>query len=58
MKTGWLKLGGTWYWLDDSGAMAESTCRSIGGKWYAFGASGAMISGEVPTAEGGDMVLN
>ena len=37
--------------------MAESTCRSIGGKWYAFGASGAMISGEVPTAEGGDMVL-
>ena len=57
MQTGWLKLGGTWYWLDDSGAMAESTCRSIGGKWYAFGASGAMISGEVPTAEGGDMVL-
>lgn len=57
IETGWLKLGGTWYWLDDSGAMAESTCRSIGGKWYAFGASGAMISGEVPTAEGGDMVL-
>lgn len=57
MQTGWLLDGGKWYWLDESGAMARSSCRSIGGKWYAFGASGAMISGEVPTAEGGDMVL-
>ena len=41
MKTGWLKQGGIWYYLDNSGAM--KTCWfQVDGKWYYAYSSGAL----------------
>lgn len=41
MKTGWLKQGGSWYHLDNSGAM--KTCWfQVDGKWYYAYSSGAL----------------
>ena len=42
MRTGWLSLGGKWYYLKGSGAMATGDC-VIGGKSHFFDGSGAMI---------------
>ena len=36
MRTGWVQLKNIWYWFDDNGAAAKSTCKQINGKWYAF----------------------
>ena len=33
MKTGWLKQGGSWYYLDGSGAMKTGWFQ-VDGKWY------------------------
>ena len=44
-ETGWLKLGGTWYWLGGSGAMASNSWANVGGVWYWFDDSGAMATG-------------
>ena len=40
MATGWLKVGGTWYYLAPSGAMATGWT-NIDGTWYYFSSSGA-----------------
>ena len=46
--TGWLRLGGTWYWLepDADGAMATGL-HECNGSMYWFGPSGAMVTGWV-----------
>ena len=46
--TGWLRLGGAWYWLEPGagGAMATGL-RECDGSTYWFGASGAMATGWV-----------
>ena len=46
--TGWLRLGGTWYWLEPGagGAMATGL-HECGGSMYWFGPSGAMATGWV-----------
>ena len=41
MRTGWLKSGGKWYYLDpSSGTMLANTSRKIGGKTYKFDKNG------------------
>ena len=43
MATGWLKDGGSWYYLDPSnGAMATGWLQ-ISGTWYHFSTSGQLI---------------
>ncbi len=44
MDTGWLRSGGEWYYLSDSGAM-RTGWQKIGGSWYHFAGSGAMDTG-------------
>ena len=43
MATGWLNLGGTWYYLNGSGAMATGWL-NLGGTWYYLTGSGAMAA--------------
>ena len=43
-QNSWIKQGGTWYWLTDSGAMATGWAKAADGKWYYFEGSGAMQS--------------
>lgn len=43
MATGWLNLGGTWYYLSPSGAMVTGT-QMINGRMYTFDASGAWVA--------------
>ena len=43
MKTGWLKLGGKWYYFTGSGAMVTGT-QTIGGKTYRFDSSGVCLN--------------
>ena len=46
MQTGWLKLGGTWYWLDpQTGKMATGWTTASDGHRYYFDGSGAMQTG-------------
>lgn len=44
MKTGWLNDGGTWYWLQPSGAMFANGWLKIDGVDYYFNASGAWLN--------------
>ena len=44
MQTGWLKVGGSWYYLKSSGAMATGW-QKVGGTWYYLKGSGAMATG-------------
>ncbi|MCQ4669966.1 hypothetical protein NE689_01435 [Lactonifactor longoviformis] len=43
MATGWLKLGSTWYYLKDNGAMATGWIK-VQGKWYYCQSSGKMVA--------------
>lgn len=45
MKTGWLSLGGTWYYLDAArgGVMLSNCWYWIGSTDYKFSSSGAMV---------------
>ena len=43
MRTGWQKIGGTWYYFRGSGGMVADEVITIGGKTYRFSASGAWI---------------
>ena len=43
-RTGWLKDGGNWYYLDGNGRMVKGW-KKIGSDWYYFGKSGAMVTG-------------
>ena len=46
--TGWLRLGGSWYWLDpDAGGAMATGLRECNGSMYWFNASGAMATGWV-----------
>jgi glucan-binding YG repeat protein len=46
MKTGWLLLDGTWYWLDQTTGAMQAGWQSIGGSRYFFDATtGAMHTG-------------
>ena len=46
--TGWLYLGGTWYWLDpDAGGAMATGLHECNGSMYWFNASGAMATGWV-----------
>ena len=42
MATGWQNLGGTWYYLDASGAMATGWL-NLGGTWYYLDANGVWV---------------
>ena len=62
MKTGWLKQGGSWYYLKGSGAMATGW-QKASGKWYYLAGSGAMqtnkwISGKYWVGASGAMATN
>ncbi len=46
MKTGWVKLKGTWYYLTSSGAMKTGWVK-LKGTWYYLTSSGAMKTGWV-----------
>ena len=51
--TGWLRLGGSWYWLDpDAGGAMATGLHACNGSTYWFDASGAMATGWV--LDGGD----
>ena len=41
MVTGWLPYAGSWYYLEDSGAMVTGT-RVIEGREYSFDATGRL----------------
>ena len=46
--TGWLRLGGSWYWLDpDAGGAMATGLHTCNGSTYWFDASGAMATGWV-----------
>ena len=42
MKTGWIKVGGNWYYLNSSGAMVTGS-QTIDGKVYNFASSSEWI---------------
>ena len=42
MKTGWIKVGENWYYLNSSGAMVTGS-QTIDGKVYNFASSGEWI---------------
>ena len=44
MQTGWLKVGGSWYYLKSSGAMATGW-QKVGGSWYYLKSGGEMATG-------------
>lgn len=44
MLTGWQQVGGTWYYLKNSGAMATGW-QQVGSSWYWLGSNGAMRTG-------------
>ena len=46
METGWLPLGITWYYLNESGAMVTGW-EQIGGVWYSFYSNGVMAPNTV-----------
>lgn len=44
ISNNWLKLGKTWYYLNENGAMHTGWLH-LGGSWYYMDASGAMLTG-------------
>ena len=52
MQTGWFKDGKTWYYLNQSGAMATGW-QKVGGSWYYLAKSGAMKTGWQKFGEAG-----
>ena len=42
MATGWVKVGGSWYYLAPSGAMLTGT-QVINGRTYVFDANGVWV---------------
>jgi len=48
MKTGWLRdTNGTWYYLNNSGAMQTGWIKDADGTWYYLNQSGAMLSNTI-----------
>ncbi|WP_418985466.1 peptidoglycan DD-metalloendopeptidase family protein, partial [Blautia sp.] len=45
MATGWLNLGGTWYYLNPSGGAMQTGWYKVGKTWYYSNGSGAMQTG-------------
>ena len=56
METGWLQDGGTWYYLNSSGAM-ETGWAKVGGTWYYLKGSGAMVTGWFQVGGNGTMLI-
>ena len=44
MKTGWIKDGGSWYYLNVNGSMKTGWVKD-GGSWYYLNANGSMKTG-------------
>ena len=44
MKTGWLRLGDTWYYLDPSSGVMVTGSMTIDGKKYDFDLSGKCLN--------------
>ena len=45
MATGWIQIGGNWYYLNQLGAMMTGWLENSDGKWYYLNPeSGVMIS--------------
>ena len=42
MLTGWQKISGKWYYMNENGAM-QTGWQKIGGKWYYMNGSGVWI---------------
>ena len=42
METGWIKLGGSWYYLDANGAMQTGWYMADEDNWYYSNSDGAM----------------
>ena len=63
MATGWINLGGTWYYLNPgNGGMVGAGWHLINNKWYYFDGSGAMYSnrwiGNYYVGGNGEMLAN
>ena len=63
MATGWINLGGTWYYLNPgNGDMVGDGWHLIINKWYYFGGCGAMYSnrwiGNYYVGGNGEMLTN
>ena len=61
MATGWINLGGTWYYLSGSGAMVTGW-QQVDGSWYYCDGSGAMYAnrwcGDYYLGSSGAMLTN
>ena len=44
MRSGWQRVGGSWYYLAPSGQMRTGWVK-VGASWYYLGSSGAMVAG-------------
>ena len=56
MKTGWVKTGGKWYYLNDLGVM-QTGFVEVDGTWYFLDNSGAMFTGwEQMVADGSTLM--
>ena len=44
VKTGWQKIDGAWYYLDDAGKPMTNHWETFSGKWYYFGADGKLVA--------------
>ena len=44
MQTGWVNVGGTWYYMAPNGVMQTGWVND-GGTWYYMAGSGAMMTG-------------
>ncbi|WP_238900452.1 hypothetical protein [Clostridium sp. YIM B02500] len=51
MKTGWVKYGDSWYYMDDDGKMATGW-RKVNGFWYYLHSDGEMATGWINDGEG------
>ena len=45
MATGWINLGGTWYYLDPANGAMKTGWYQVKGVWYYSNGSGAMVTG-------------
>ena len=45
METGWVSVGGHWYYMSSSGEMCTGWI-SVGGDWYYLNADGTMASSQ------------
>ena len=56
MATGWINLGGTWYYLNPGNGDMKIGWYQVNGAWYYSNGSGAMAAGWLN--RGGNLVLS